>query len=283
MPELPEVETVKRGLQKYLVGHRIIDIQILDLLRFTGDSKKIIGSIVDKVQRRGKGLIIEMDNGYALAAHFKMTGQLIYRGKKTQNVTLSQKVKSLPNSHTRVIFHLDQEAHLYYNDVRRFGWIKILPINSITTIPFFKTLGPEPFGEKDNLLTIHYFTNLLNSNKLPIKTLLLDQQKIGGIGNIYANDALYVASIDPRRSANTLNISEIQNLFSAIHEVMEFSITHGAASDTNYVDALGQDGRYQDHFKVYGRSGERCERCNTVIERVVIGGRSTFICRVCQI
>jgi formamidopyrimidine-DNA glycosylase len=211
-----------------------------------------------------------------------MTGQLIYQGKKTNKLSLSNKIKTLPNPYTRVVFHLDEDSHLYYNDVRRFGWIKVIPTESVLTIPFFKSLGPEPFGELDNTLTIEYFIALLSKYGTPIKSLLLDQQKIAGVGNIYANDALYVAKIDPRRSSNSLTNEESLLLFNAIHEVMEFSINHGAASDTNYVDALGQDGRYQDHFKVYGRVGDQCDRCGSIIERIVIAGRGTFICPECQ-
>lgn len=282
MPELPEVEIIKRGLQQYLIGHTIQDIQILDSLRVTGESAHIIGGKIEDITRRGKGLIIELDTNYSLAIHVKMTGQLIYQGKKTQNISLSSKVNTLPNAHTRVIFHLDQNAYLYYNDVRRFGWIQIIPTSDIDTIPFFNSLGPEPFGELNNVLTREYFSDLLKKNKSPIKTVLLDQRKIGGIGNIYANDALYEAKIDPRRAANNLSDQESEQLFQAIHFVMEFSINHGAASNTNYVNALGQDGRYQDHFKVYGRAGEACERCDGIIQRIVIGGRSTFICTGCQ-
>lgn len=282
MPELPEVETIKRGLQQYLIGHKILDIQILDPLRFAGSAEDIIGQQVMDVKRRGKGLIIEFDNNYSLAIHVKMTGQLIYQGEKTNSIELSPKVKSLPNAHTRVVFHLDQDAHLYYNDVRRFGWMKVLPTESVNTIPFFQTLGPEPFGEDDNVLTKEYFKKILSKNKTAIKTLLLDQHNIGGIGNIYANDALYEAQIDPRRPANSLSSDEKDRLFKSIHDVMAFSIEHGAASDTNYVDALGQDGRYQDHFRIYGRTGESCKRCGTIIERIVVGGRGTFVCSVCQ-
>ena len=279
MPELPEVETIKRGLSKYLICHTIQDIQILDPLRFSGDVHDLIGREVVDIRRRGKGLVIDFDENISLAIHVKMTGQLIYRGEQTKKILLSPKVKILPNAHTRVIFHLDQDAHLYYNDIRRFGWMKIVPTDAIETIPFFKTLGPEPFAD----LTLEYFECIVLSAKVPIKTLLLDQHKIGGIGNIYANDALYEAKIDPRRAANTLTKDEISRLYTAIHQVMAFSIEHGAASDTNYVDALGQDGRYQDHFKVYGRVGEKCDRCGGAIERIVVGGRGTFICAKCQI
>lgn len=278
MPELPEVELIRRGLSEYLLGHSIIDVQILDLQRFTFPDVSILNTPVTSIRRRGKGLVIDFENGYSMAIHVKMTGQLIYRGSKTKELVLSPKVKTLPNKHTRVIFHLDKDAHLYYNDVRRFGWINVLPSSSLETIPFFKTIGPEPFDS----LTLEYFIDLLSKSKLPIKSLIMEQTKIAGIGNIYANDALYDAKIDPRRPANTLSKIEAEKLFSAIHDVMSFSIEHGAASDTNYVNALGQDGNYQEYFKIYGRKGEACKVCGSEIIRTVVGGRSTFICEVCQ-
>lgn len=278
MPELPEVEIIKRGLSAHLVGHIIQNIQILDPLRFTGPAKQIIGSSVINIKRRGKGLIINFENEYSLTIHVKMTGQLIYRGEKTNNLALSSKVKELPNHHTRVIFHLDRDAHLYYNDIRRFGWLKVVPSNSIGTIPFFNSLGPEPF----ETLTHEYFYSLLQKNKGPVKSVIMDQQKIAGIGNIYANDALYMAGIHPGKPAYSLTEQEAESLFNSIHEILRFSIEHGAASDTNYVDALGQDGRYQDHFLVYGRTGELCNKCSGIIKRIVIGGRGAFICEVCQ-
>lgn len=278
MPELPEVETIKRGLERYLIGHSIRDIQILDPLRFTGSPEEIMHTPVARVRRKGKGLVFDFENGNSMAVHVKMTGQLIYRGEKTKNMILSPKVKTLPNKHTRVIFHLDNHAHLYYNDIRRFGWIKVLKTSALETIPFFKSLGPEPF----ETLTLDYFINLLNKNKSPVKAVIMDQTKIAGVGNIYANDALYEAKVDPRRPANSLSKTEAERVFNALHEVMRFSIEHGAASDTNYVDALGQDGQYQNYFKIYGRKGEDCVKCGSNILRVVIGGRSTFVCEGCQ-
>jgi formamidopyrimidine-DNA glycosylase len=278
MPELPEVETIKRGLTTHLIGHTIQDIQILDPRRFTGDKSQLIGRRVERIQRRGKGLVIHFDRGISLAIHVKMTGQLIYRSSKTKHILVSPKVGTLPSSYSRVVFHLDQNAHLYYNDVRRFGWLKVINTSDLLTIPFFAMLGPEPFDD----FTREYFSKLVSSEKRVIKTVLLDQSKIAGIGNIYANDSLYLARIDPRRTARTLTTLEIQTLYDAVHEVLKFSIEHGAASDTNYVDALGQDGRYQNHFKVYGRAGETCDRCGEIIVRIVVGGRGTFICSKCQ-
>lgn len=282
MPELPEVETIKKGLDKHLKGHTIQDVLIYDPLRVTGSTENIIGSTVIGVQRRGKGLLIKLDNTYVIAVHVKMTGQLIYQGDKTKEIMLSQKVKKLPNTHTRVLFTLDGNASLFYNDIRRFGWLHILPHDKIKSIPFFRSLGPEPFGEGTNRLSIEYFSSLVRNSTSPIKTILLDQHKIGGIGNIYANDALYEAKIDPRRLGNSLTKEELKTLFEALHSLLLFSIKQGGASDTNFVNALGQDGTYQEYFKVYGRKDMRCKNCRDTIKRIVLAGRATFICLTCQ-
>ena len=282
MPELPEVETIKKGLNRYLKGHTIQDVLIYDPLRVTGSSENILGSTIVGVQRRGKGLVIKLNNDYVIAVHVKMTGQLIYRGERTKEIILSQKVKKLPNTYTRVIFTLDGNASLFYNDIRRFGWIQILPYHTIKSIPFFRSLGPEPFGEGENRLSFAYFSSIVKSSMSPIKTLLLDQHKIGGIGNIYANDALYEAKIDPRRFSTSLTNEEIKTLYEVIHSLLLFSIEKGGASDTNFVNALGQDGMYQDYFKVYGKKDTQCKNCGDIIKRVVVAGRATFICLTCQ-
>lgn len=279
MPELPEVETIRRGLQQYLVGHIVQEIYIKDARIFTGDKEEILDTPITQIDRFGKGLVVQFKNGYALAIHLKMTGQLIYQSPATQHITISSKAgEKLPNKYTRVIFELDKGGVLFYNDVRRFGWIKVVKHQNIQELPFFRELGPEPFKD----LSFEYFTKTLSSLNTPIKTLLMDQSRIGGIGNIYANDALWEAEISPKRKASNLTLVEKERLYKAIHDVMAFSIEHGAASDNNYVDALGQDGRYQEHFKVYNRAGTACPRCGITIERVKIGGRGTFFCPGCQ-
>lgn len=279
MPELPEVETIRRGLLKYLVGHTIKEVVLNDPRLFTGNIGVIKGAKVLNVERRGKGLIITFDNGYALAVHVKMTGQFIFRSPKTSHFIVSSKVGGiLPNQHTRAIFTLDYQATLFYNDVRRFGWMKLVKKEDVMKIPFFAQMGPEPLND----LTPTGFATILKSHTIPVKTLLMDQKKIGGVGNIYANDALWEAKIDPRRRTSSLSEKEIHLLFKALHDVLKFSIDHGAASDANYVDALGQDGRYQEHFKVYRRTNLPCSRCSSVIERITLGGRGTFFCPQCQ-
>lgn len=279
MPELPEVETIKLGLQKYLVNGRIIDIKIKSPKIFQGNKKDIIGAKVIHIKRVGKVLIIELSNDYALAIHLKLTGQIIYQGKETKNIHLSDKTGGiLPSKYTRVIFYLDRGARLFFNDLRMFGWIKVVKKNELKDLPFFKEMGPEPLKD----LTSDRFFNILKSSASPVKIVLMDQKKIGGIGNIYANEALFLARIDPRRKANKLTDKEAHKLYAAILDVLKKGLEYGGSSDVNYVNALGQDGHYQQHFLVYGRRGKKCFGCPGVVEKIKIRGRGTYYCPKCQ-
>lgn len=285
MPELPEVETVRRGLEKYLVGHIIEKVEVITPGPFQGDAKNVEGHKVIKVRRSGKGLIIDLDNKFSLAIHIKLTGQLIYRDQSLKNTPVSpQKVGTIPNKFTHVIFYLDKNAVLYYNDQRRFGWIRTVPTNEIMNMPFFKTMGPEPFGlGTGEELTYDLFQTILSRATTKIKPLIMDQAKIGGIGNIYANDALWNAKIDPARPAKSLNTTEVKDLFDSIIKVMELSIEEGGASELTFVNILGQEGNYQSHTLVYGKTGKPCRRKDAgVIKRITLGGRGTFYCDKCQ-
>ncbi len=279
MPELPEVETVKLGLQKYLKGHKFVDVEILSKGIFDGDPKDIIGSRVIEIKRFGKGLVIDLDNGKSLAIHIKLTGQVIYRDPKTAKVPVSpQKVKTLPNNATRIIFKLDRDAILYFNDLRKFAWIRVLPTEKVMEMPFFKNMGPEPFKD----LTYEKFEKIISNSKIVVKPLIMDQTRIGGIGNIYANDALFLAKIDPRRRANTLILPEIKKLYDAVLSVMEKSMKYGGASELNFVNVMGQEGEYQMHSLVYGKKGKPCSNCKNEIKKIFLGGRGTFFCPTCQ-
>lgn len=288
MPELPEVETIRKGLQKYIVGHKIVDIDIRLPKMFQGDPKDIIGAKVIAARRFGKGLVIDLSNDYSLAIHVKLTGQLIYRDPKTAKIPVSKaKVGSIPNKFTHVIFLLDKDAKLYYNDQRRFGWIKVVETDKVGEMPYFKGIGPEPFaaaqGKPASMdLTPEVFEKIVSSSKTVIKPLIMDQKKIGGIGNIYANDALFLAKIDPRRRADTLTPVEIKLLYKSVLSVMERSFKYGGASELNFVNVLGQEGEYQRHSLVYGKKGEECPNKNGIIQKIFLGGRGTFFCTSCQ-
>jgi formamidopyrimidine-DNA glycosylase len=275
MPELPEVETVKLGLQKYLVGHKFVGVEILSKGIFEGDTKDIIGAKVIGIRRFGKGLVIDLDNKFSLAIHIKLTGQLIYRDPKTKNVPVSAlKVKTLPSNATRIIFKLDKDATLFFNDLRKFAWIRVMKTDKVGEMPFFKNMGPEPFKD----LTEALFEKIISGSKIVIKPLIMDQTRIGGIGNIYANDALFLAGIDPRRKANTLSKDGIKKLYKAILTVMEKSMKYGGASELNFVNVMGQEGEYQMHSLAYGKKGQKCSVCGATIQKIFLGGRGTFFC-----
>lgn len=278
MPELPEVETIRIGLLKYLVGHKILEVLVKLPRIVTGDIRNIVGAKVLDIERFGKGLVINLSNGYSIAIHIKMTGQLIYNDLafiKNRNIHLSkEKVGTIPNKFTHVIFTLDKNAMLYYNDIRQFGWIKIIKKQDLKTLAFFKELGPEPFKD----LTYEYFESILKKSGLSIKVLIMDQKKIGGVGNIYANDALFLAGIDPRKKAKELSKDEAKKLYDAIISVLKSGLKYGGASELTFVNALGEEGQYQNHFLVYGKKGQKCSKCEGKIEKIFLGGRGTYFC-----
>jgi len=280
MPELPEAETIRLGLQKYLVGHKIEDVEIKVPKLFQGDKKNLIGARFKEIKRAGKGLIFELDNDYVIAAHIKLTGQFIYRDSETAKTAKvsKEKVGALPSKLTHIAFKLDKNAFLYYNDARRFGWIKVVKKDELKELHFFKELGPEPFKD----LTFSKFIKILKSSGSSVKVVLMDQKKIGGIGNIYANDALFLAKIDPRRKANSLTHQEAQKLDGAIIEVLKRGLKYGGSSEINFVNALGEEGSYQEHSLVYGKEGQKCQKCGGKIKKFYLGGRGTYFCPACQ-
>lgn len=282
MPELPEVETIRLGLQKYLVGHVIKRIDVRLSKMFLGDPKNAEKAKVTAARRFGKGLVIDLDNAHSIAVHVKMTGQLLYTGKKVPKdtkVAIGKIGKVLPNSATHVIFHLDEGAVLYYNDIRQFGWVKLVKTIDVAELPFFKGLGPEPFRDLD----YKTFRKILSSKKSPIKPLLMDQKIISGVGNIYANEALYTAKIHPKRPASSLTETETRRLFDVIEAVLKKGLAAGGSSEWQYVNALGEEGSYQKIFQIYGQDGKKCKNCGATIEKFQMSGRGTFFCPVCQL
>jgi formamidopyrimidine-DNA glycosylase len=280
MPELPEVETIKKGLNKYLVGHKIEDVEVRRAKVFSGEVKDILGAKILGARRFAKVIAIDLSNGYTLLAHVKLTGQFIYRGPNLKNPpVLSDKVGTLPGKHTHVIFKLDKGGTLYFNDMRVFGWIRVVKTKEVLDFDFIKKLGPEPF----NGLTEEKFKEIVAKSKTAIKVLLMDQTKIGGVGNIYANDALWLAQVDPQRKADSLTSSEQEKLYEAILTVLKKGLELGGASEMAFVSPSGGEGEYQKHFLVYGQAEKTCPRCKKEkIKRVALGGRGTFFCPNCQ-
>ncbi len=280
MPELPEVESIKLQLGKYLKGHKIESVEVKNP-KFEMDSKPILDSKVTGTRRFGKVAVIDLSNGYSILAHVKLTGQFIYRGPNLLNPKeLSKKViGGIPGPHTLVIFNLDRGGRLYYNDVRRFGWIRIVKTKDVGQEPFIKKLGPEPFKD----LTLENFKEILTKTSRAIKIILMDQTKIGGVGNIYANDALWLSGIDPKRKSNSLDSKEQKALFEAIISVLKEGIKYGGASELAFVTPDGTEGSYQNHTLVYGHEGQPCSRCHkSIIKKYFLSGRGTYFCPVCQ-
>ncbi len=279
MPELPEVESIKLQLERYLIGHKIEGVEV-KYNNFEGDKNKLVGGKVAGIRRFGKVISIDLDKDYSVVIHIKLTGQLIYRGPNLKNPPdLSKKVSGgAPGRHTHVTFDLDKGGKLYYNDVRRFGWLKVVKTKDVESIGFIDKLGPEPLDG----LTTQKFKEIVGSTRRTIKTLLMDQSKIGGVGNIYANDALNLSKIHPESPANSLTGEEAETLYEAIEKVLKEGLKRGGASELAFVTPDGSEGGYQKHFLAYGRDGEKCKNCGGVIIKTTVGGRGTYFCPKCQ-
>ena len=243
------------------------------------NSKNILKQKIVGTRRFAKVLVIDLSNGYSILTHLKMTGQYIYRDDQVGGALSKKVFGGAPGIHTHVIFKLSEGGNLYYNDVRRFGWIKIVKTSEVGEFSFIKKLGPEPLKD----LTLEGFKDILVKNKTQIKVLLMNQEKIAGVGNIYANDALWLAEVNPKRLANSLNSEEQKKLFEAITKVLKTSLTFQGSSEDAYVTPEGKEGNYQLHSLVYRKDGQLCSRCKKAkIVRVMIGGRGTFFCPYCQ-
>lgn len=285
MPELPEIETMRLQLKKFLTGHKIVSVEIRNRKVFQGEEKKVLGVKVIDVRRFGKVSVIDLTNGYSILTHVKLTGQYIYRGSnfsKPQKLSLKV-IGGVPGPHTLVIFNLDHDGVLYYNDVRRFGWIKIEKTEDVEKEKFIVKLGPEPLKD----LTLPLFSQILSKSARPIKIVLMDQTKMGGVGNIYANDALWLAQISPQTTANSLQSEKVKKLYEAILHVLKEGLKYGGASELAFVTPDGREGEYQNHTLVYGHDGKPCERpaCRQVgakIQKYFLGGRGTYWCPNCQ-
>lgn len=281
MPELPEVETIVRELDRVLPGKKIAGVEVRRAKSFLGDKNEIIGKAIDKVERRSKMTVIGFDNySKKLGIHLKMTGQLIYLSGSHRVVgghPTPDWVNGLPSNATRVIIDFSDGSKLFFNDLRVFGWLKLF-----SEADWEKLVGKLPPDVTNNKFSPTYFKSILEKSGRPIKIILMDQDKIGGVGNIYANDALYLARIDPRRKAKELSTPQVEGLYKAVKKVINLGIKYGGASVDKYVDAAGLGGKYQDHFLVYGRNGQKCKRDGEVIRKIKLGGRGTYYCPGCQ-
>lgn len=281
MPELPEVETITRQLNKVLTDRVIAEIKVLREKSFRGIEKEFRNRKIERVERKAKMIIIEFANwDRILMIHLKMTGQLIFvDGDKriSGGHPSADWIKDLPSKYTRVIIDFLDGTKLYFNDLRVFGWVREMANDDYEKL--IKKLPPDVVDEN---FTLEYFQTILTKGGRPIKLVLTDQEKMGGIGNIYANDALFYARIDPRRKAKELTEKEVEVLYKSVKKVIEMGIRYGGASVDKYVDSFGQGGKYQEHFQVYKKEGEKCSRGDGIIKRLKMGGRGTFYCPGCQ-
>ena len=281
MPELPEVETIVRELDRVLPGKKITTVSVLRAKSFIGDEKELVGKTIGSVERRSKMTVVGFSHyPKKLVIHLKMTGQLIYLSGTHRVVgghPTPDWVNELPSKSTRIVMELDNGAKLFFNDLRVFGWMKIIQ-NSEFRIQESR-MPPDVTSEE---FTVEYFAKVLGKSGRPIKLVLMDQAKFGGVGNIYANDALYLARISPKRKAKEITEKEEGELYEAVKKVINLGIKYGGASVDKYVDAAGMGGKYQEHFLVYGRNGQKCTRDRDVIKKIKLGGRGTYYCPGCQ-
>lgn len=265
MPELPEVETIRRDLEKVIVGKKITDVCVHNprVIREPSEEKfkkGLAGAAVKGVLRKAKVLILELSSGKFLVIHLKMTGQLVYPGSADKS---------------RVSFCLSDGKILDFNDQRLFAELRLL--DDWRNLKFIQGLGPEPFE-----ISAGQFKQMLSSKKTKIKPLLMDQAFISGIGNLYAAESLFRAKILPERPAQSLSDKEKELLFREIKAVLKEAIHYGGSSVDNYVRLSGERGNYARQHKVYGREGKPCLLCKSPIKRISLGGRGTYFCPQCQ-
>lgn len=282
MPELPEVETIKNELLQTVKNKEIAAVEIrLPKILIIGESvgnknkkdaaalftKVLKNARIEDVERRAKLIAIELSNGFSILIHLKMTGRLLY------NIE--------PSIHTHFIFRFKDSSWLLFNDLRQFGYLKLIKSDQAKNLLENK-FGPEPL--EDNF-TLEVFKNILARKKRSrIKIFLMEQKNIAGIGNIYANEICFQAGVNPARVNNTLNNQEIEKIFSAVKEILALAIKYKGTSTDDYRDIFGEKGKFIPFLKVYGRQGKKCLRkgCKGIIERISLGGRGTFFCPECQ-
>ena len=288
MPELPEVEIVKRGLDELVVGKTMQKIKILTDKSFSasaGDIQQfLLGAQIKAVRRRAKLLLIELSSDYSLAIHLKMTGQLIVDsptdrfGAGHPNDSFLSK---LPDRSTRVEFWLSGKTKLYFNDQRKFGWIKLLPTVEVPDLPFMQKVGPEPL--EASFTVDDFLKRFQHRSRSKIKATLLDQSVIAGVGNIYADESLWGAKIHPASLVGAVPLKKMKQLYKEVRFVMNLSINKGGSTSRNYVNAKGEKGSYLSFARVFRREGQSCPRCQHEIIKIRVAGRGTHICPVCQI
>ncbi len=270
MPELPEVETIAQGLQQPLQNKIITGLQILNESSVVGSKDRfctrVQNRVIQRVYRRGKLLLLDLDQGLQMAFHLRMTGRILLQERPVEL-----------NSHSRLVFDLDCGQQLVFEDKRKFGYCALCNVRELQTWPFYARMGPEPL-----VLSPEDFVHLFHAKKARIKALLLDQQFIAGIGNIYADESLHLAGIHPACPADALQEKHLYRLYHALQQVLNKAIQCKGTSLRDYVDSLGNPGGYQDGFWAYGRRAEPCRQCGAILQSTKVAGRSSVFCPHCQ-
>lgn len=286
MPELPEVEMVRRQLVDRIVGKEIAAIEVREWKSVGNDRyfvKRLVGQQITTIERVGKYLFFELsgDNSFIIG-HLKMTGRIIFKtpaGRREYGGghALATPQPEQPHAHTRVIFTFADGSHLYFNDMRKFGYLKRATATEVALQQ--SVLGIEPLGAD---YTRTYFAEVLQDRSTSIKAVLLKQSDIAGLGNIYVDEACWRGQIRPDRLAKTLTEDEIDRLFAATRLVLEEALEYGGTTFRDYVDTNGEHGNFTDKLAVFGREGEKCSRCGAIIQKSRVAGRGTHFCPRCQ-
>jgi len=274
MPELPEVETIKLQLKR-LLKNKIISSVDLKLLKQVKTPKSIflknvVGAKIKNTNRRAKMLIITLNNGNYLIFHLKLTGQLIYHDKEGSSAFYQSK-------YSHVIFNFKDESKLFFNDLRQFGWVKLVDKKELGKV--LSEFGPEPLA-KD--FTFKKFYDIFSKKKKAIKPLLMEQKFLAGVGNIYAAESCFCAGILPMRRANKINKDEYKKLYQCLKKVLKFAVKKKGSSVENYVDAFGKQGAMTKYLKVYGKASQECKKCGSIIKSIKQNSRTSFYCPKCQ-
>ena len=270
---MPEVEIIRRYLDKMVQGQQImsVDIVLPRMIKWPEPEKfrlLVTGQRIESMARRGKYLLMELTGGREVVFHLRMTGRLVYEPEGVNH-----------DSHARVIFKLGNGASLVYGDTRTLGTIHGLQAGERWRLKGLSEMGPEPLSDD---FTAEYLQGVAQKRKGAIKSFLLNQKYISGIGNIYADEALFLAGIHPQRPANMLTETECRKLAAAVNEVIAAGIADGGTTFRDYQNGAGGKGGHQEHLYAYGRTGQPCRKCGTPMERITVGGRGTHFCPQCQ-
>ncbi len=271
MPELPEVETIARGLRSLLQNRCIDRVDLVYAGSVQSDPRAFVdllpGQSILDVSRRGKLLLFHLSSGLCLASHLKMTGKFLFFPPQMREIDI----------HDRCIVHLDDASSLVFKDQRKFGYLRLMTRNELMAWPFYAQMGPEPLEMSED-----DFVSRLHVRRARIKSLLLDQTCIAGIGNIYADESLHLAGIHPLSPGEMLSPEKLKSLYQSLQKVLNLALEAGGSSFRDYVDGLGRAGSYQDTFLVYGRRGQACRNCGNGLEKIQVAGRTSMFCPCCQ-